>query len=818
MRMAKRFTISTLVILFAFSNLIFAQTESPYSGFSPEKIKENTKYARNFAPNNYDSKVLYDCMTEILDSARAQYRYLPAMKHDIRLDSTAQFQADYMGSKDERTEENLAPYKTIPYRLRKYGLAGNGQELVTKTKAYLGEAEYSYYDLCLSAVLNLLKNAKLVDILLDRQYSYVGIGFNTDIMMRNMYISFVLGNDRTFNNYKPAIGAKDLPYSKGQSGLKPFDSKICKKCATETGLETLSEYMSINKNGDVYITCDDYKAVKKLIGKEGDAIALDFVQQSQYDCEGFTIDYDHPHRGFVTKPITFESILEKNENTNLKTGKLIAKIATLPEAIELSAPVELHILILKEGNRVCRTIIPKYIETKNADYTEKINFIEDKSGSVGEWVPTAETDSFSVEFPYTLKKTDYTCAAFDSALKAIDVPEYNINRIEIIAHNSPNYYKDAVYQKTQQKRADFLKKNMQTRYPGTEITVRYDFCWDLFKEKIVNQSDYYDLSFLTLDEAARQLKGDSYALKALDSGYLAPCRYYEIKFHVTYPIGNKEQEQAFTLWKFNGAIANKNKKLASSIEKYIASQVREGSYTASTVSKMRIPWTKNYQALLNNKMYMLYYLAPRMTKQLKDSITRVSNLDATNQTVFFNTTVADVALSSIKTPADVSQIQAKIDKLYTMPTVQKTYVDALNLEHQLNIINFTDTAAKTTETVALSAAAYSKVKSLQNPKMDTWRNAYKKASYFVKNHDYTYAISLMEPFLDEETVSEDFLMSYVSIAAHREQTYLSPLFTKAVKRAFEKNPARLCGIFGKLPYCVMENEEVKSILCKNCDR
>jgi hypothetical protein len=61
-------------------------------------------------------------------------------------------------------------------------------------------------------------------------------------------------------------------------------------------------------------------------------------------------------------------------------------------------------------------------------------------------------------------------------------------------------------------------------------------------------------------------------------------------------------------------------------------------------------------------------------------------------------------------------------------------------------------------------------------------------------------------------------MSYVSIAAHRPESYLSTLFTKAVKIAYEKNPGRLCSVFEKIPYCVMENEEVKAILCKNCDR
>ena len=809
-----------VAILLVISNFSFAQTESPYMDFNPVQIKENAKYAKNFTPNNYDSKVLYKCMSEVLDAARAQYRFLPPMKHDINMDSTAQFQADFMASKDEKTEDNFAPYKTLPYRMRKYSLSGNGFELVTKVKAYLGEQEYSYYDLCLAAVQTFLKNAKQVEVLLDRQYSYVGLGMNTDAQMKNMYISMVFGNDRSFNPYKPAYGAKDLPYSKGMANLKAYDDKICKKCAAEPALEVLSEYFSISKNGEVYIKCDDYKQLKKLIGKEGDAIAIDFVQRSQYECDGFNIDYDHANRGFVTKPITFETIMEKNENANLKSGKLIAKVADLPEQVELNKDVDIHVLVLKEGNRVCRTIIPKNIEVKNASYTEKINYLKDEKGikSAGEWVITPEESTFSVSFPYDLKKTDYTTAAFDSVLKNADVPEYTVNKIEIIAHNSPNYYKDANYQKIQTKRAEFLKKDMLTKSPGADITISYDYCWEDFKKNIVNNGEYYDLSFLTLDEAARQLRSDSWALKTLDSGWLAPCRYYEIKYYVTYSASTKEQEEAFATWKFNQAIKNKNKGLAMSIENYIIDKVEKGEYNSSVLNDLKIPNNKDYQTLLNNRLYVQCLKAPKLTENLASEMTKVYNLNPANQMLLFNTTVVDVFLGKINSPADIAKIQAAIDRLYSVPGVPKERVNSLNMEYQLKLVNYLDTAVQSMENQALQTATFAKIKEIRNPKLDSWQNAYKLAACFVKKYDYAYALSLMDPFLDDPKISEDFIMSYVSIAAHRPESYLSALFTKAVKIAFEKNPGRLCSVFEKIPYCVMENEEVKAILCKNCDR
>lgn len=818
--MSRKNTFFVLFILLLFSNIVLAQTENPYLGFDPSSLKENAKYTRNFAPNNYDGKILYNCMTDMINLARKEYRYLEPMKHDVRLDSTSQFQADYMASKDEKVEDNVAPYKTLYYRLKKYNCAGNGSELVVKTKAYLGETEYSYYDLCLSAIQSVLKNVKTADVLLDKQYTYLGFGYNTDVLMKNMYISLILGNDRSFNNYKPAIGVKDVPYTKMMSGLKNYDDKVCKKCAAEPALEVLSEYVSVKKDGSVYMTCDDYKALKKLIGKEGDAIALDFVQHSQFDCEDGMLDYDLPYRGFVTKPITFVKMMEANENSNLKNGKLIAKIASVPENIELSNDFDVNILVLKEENRVCRTIMTKCVEVKNAAYDEKINFLKDQTSikSKGEWVAAEETGDFSVSFPYDLKKTDYNVASFDSLVKAVNVPDYTINKIEIIAHNSPNYYKDANYQKIQLKRADFLKKDMLTHYPGTEITVSYDFCEEAFKKNVVNNGEYYDLSFMTLDEIARQLKSDSWAVKALDSGYLAPCRYYEIKYYVTYKIDTKTQEQNFAIWKFNNALTEKNKGLAMSIENYIIDQVEKGSYSASLLDKMNIPMKKEYQAMLNNRLYMKYFADSILTKPVADEMLKVFNLNTANVLLSFNTTVSDVFQTPIKSLADVTKVQASIDRLYAIADMPKDRVNSLNMEFQLKVVNYLDTLPANTETAALSAATFAKIKEIRNPKMDSWKNAYKLASYFAKKYDYSYALSLMEPFLDDATVSEDFVFSYISMAAHREQTYLSCFFTKAVQLAATKNPARLCGLFDKLPYSVLENEEVKALICKTCNR
>ena len=820
--MNRKYTFSIFSILLVFSVFAYAQTENQYSRFDPKALKENAKYVRNFAPNNYDEKILYQCFTDMVDMARAEFRYVPKLKHDISLDSTAQFQADFQASKDEKTLDNNAPYKTTFFRLRKYGLAGNGEELVAKAKAYMGEAEYTYYDLCLSLVQSILKNVKTADVMLNEKYTYMGFGFNTDVAMKSMYTSLVLGNDRTFNLYKAGYNEKDVPYTKGQASLKGYDEKVCKKCATEPGMEILSECVSVNKNGEIYFTTDNYKEIKRLIGKEGDAIVIDIVQEGQYECDNHQVDYDLYHRGTVTKPITFEKLMAANENANLKSGKLIAKIADLPAEVNDNKGLDLIVLVIKEGNHVCRSVIAKRIESKGADYTEKINFVKDETGikSAGEWTISPEDGTVSLSFPYEAKKTDYTAAGFNLDKTDPNLPPYKVNSVELISHISPDYYQDPAYKAIQEKRAAAVKKDLQRYFPGVDIKLVYDYCWDEFKEKITQHEEYYDLSFKTLEEAAKELRlYNRYAAKVLDTNYLAPLRTMELRQSVTYYADSPTGEEAFALWKFNNAVKNpKQLGFAMSVEDYILKQVENGKFSSSSLEKMEIPFKKEYQTLLNNKLYAQYYKSSKLTPAMAEQMTKIYNLNTANQLLLYNTTVADVLAAKINTMADITKTQAAIDKLYTIPAIPKDRVNSLNLEYQFKIINYLDTLPATPETTAMVTSTYQKIKEIRNEKMDSWKNAFKLASYFNKRYDYMYSLSLMTPFLDDPTISEDFIFSYVTLAAHREETYLSGLFTKAVGLAAEKNPTRLCGLVDKLPTCILENQEAKKIICKACNR
>ena len=818
--MIKKYALALTIILLSISNLSFCQVENPYMDFNPEKLKSKTEYTKNFNPGNYKSDVLYKCMLDMINLAREEYFFLDPLKTDREMDDCAQMQADYQALKDEKGVLNEPPYRTTFFRLKKYGLTYRAIELVSKAKANMGAQEYSYYDLCLELIKPILKNLKTAKQLLDKQYTYIGMGFETDEYMKSMYASFIIGNDLTFNPDKPDPMEKDVPFSKNKNGMTYPDEKVCAKCSADKNLEALSEYIQV-KDNEVFINCGDHKYLKRLIGKEGDAIVLDFVQHSQYDCEHNTIDNDRINKGFISKPIVFETMLSDNTIKDKKSSKLYAKIATVPETIEDKADFDVNIIVLKEGKYACRTIIKKAIECKKANYQAKINYMPDYASmkSTGEWVAAPEEGTHEVMFPFTLNKLAYTQADIDSSIKAIDAPAYQVKSIDIVAQNSLNYSTDQTQINNQKKRAASMQKVLAQMFPGVTTNITYDDGWEDFKRDVNNNPEHYDLTLYSKADAIKNLKANNNAIaKELEEEYLSKHRYVKLVFHVVYKAGNDAEAENLAAWKFNKAIKEKNYALATAIENYMIKQVEAGKYTTSSVNQLEIPADKKFQQLHNNKLYMQYYLASNLNDEMVNGMNKTLTYEPTNPVVLYNVAVGKVFHTPISSVAEIAKTQAEIDKLYSFPALSKEDINNLNLEYQFKIIEYINANPPTSEGTAIYNATFDKIKTITNKKLESWQNAYKLASYFIKNYDYMYAMSIMEPFLDDATISNDFLFSYVSLAAHREETYLSSFFTKAVKMAAERDGARLCGLFDKLPICVFDNVEVKKTVCKLCGR
>jgi hypothetical protein len=264
-------------------------------------------------------------------------------------------------------------------------------------------------------------------------------------------------------------------------------------------------------------------------------------------------------------------------------------------------------------------------------------------------------------------------------------------------------------------------------------------------------------------------------------------------------------------------VAAKNWSLAMGIEQYMMKQVETKKYNIRAVNGQEIPNRKECQALLINKAYMQNVVEGDLTDRCAQAMIDACKLNVTSPVAQFNKVTAEVAAAvPIADNTDLANRQAAIDKLYSIAQLPQDQVNNLNMEFQFQVIDYLKKQPTTIENTTLLDNTYAKIKEIRNPKMSSWQNAYKLASVFAKNGDYVYAVSLMEPFLDEPKISNDFLFSFISLAAVREEMYMSGNFPKAVQKAAEKDPTRLCNLFDKLPVVIFDNQDVKKVVCKTC--
>jgi len=90
------------------------------------------------------------------------------------------------------------------------------------------------------------------------------------------------------------------------------------------------------------------------------------------------------------------------------------------------------------------------------------------------------------------------------------------------------------------------------------------------------------------------------------------------------------------------------------------------------------------------------------------------------------------------------------------------------------------------------------------------------ADSLIQELKYEEALYKLAPSLSESSISEHTLFAIVQLAAHKEKTYLSSIFTKAVQMAILRNPQRLCNLLDSFSVSVLDNKEVKKVYCNTC--
>ena len=783
-----------------------------YENFSTDTLKSNKLYTWNFNPIDYDPSIIDACVIDVINLARKQYNFADALVSNETLEVAAKIQSAFMAKKEERTQKNVVKkYETPELRSMNSGGTKRVVELITRAKATQGIEEYSYLDISTEIVASLLKNKKTVNTLLDKQFTVVGVGCNVDFYNKYCYVSIVFGNDLSFN--KSDITYKNTVYTRKAYGLKPYNEKTCRKCEIRN-IELWQGNLEV-KGTDVYFSHPNLKAVKRLIGKDKDGLAIDFVQHSQLPCNGANnFNYNYYNRGAMPKYMTFKKMIKKNEITDKKNKGIRVYLGTAPNHV--SAPFDVNLILIKDRT-FCKTVIKTNVRKPSISYEAKTSLIPDLNGiqTTINYIPEPEQTVLEFTVPFERNKSVYEASDIKPFIDALKESRFIIDAIYIMAFTSIEG-SDRSNLELQKKRSESIVSAMHQLQNAKDIPYSIDLNdgWDLFMKDISSNSQYSHLAKKSKEEVKSTINGNAKIKKDLEP-MLAKHRHAYIRINATYDVST-QYEQEFVTNKFNKTLAAKNLPLAFAIQKYMIKKVEDGTYVKSFIEKLEIPNTAQMLPFLTNKYYMLSFFANELSSSNIEKVIALPKMDSKNTICEFNALACSIEDVEITNTSQITSMQSKIDRLYNMP-LGKTYpkkVDAINIAFQYKILDYINESENPDE--KLMEATYEKIKEIALPTIKDWQQAYEVASAFIEYGDYEFARKTLDSYIENPNVSEDFIFTYLNLYSLDEKSYMSKKFERACALASKKNKSRFCEEIKTYSYLIRENIGVKNVICSEC--
>lgn len=805
-----RFLKNSILLLLSFNCIVVAaQQTTTYDNFDASSLTAtNKKFGWNFNPIEYDPEILYSCVNAVANYARQIYKNADSLTPNESLTNAAEIQASFMAKEEERTHENVvSALKTPQLRGVSVGATKRVNELITRVKATKGIEDYSYLDVATETILSLLKNKKTESTILDKQYTFVGIGCAVDAFNRYCYFSIVLGNDLSFN--QGVVAYKNTTYTRKAYGLKPYDEKICRKCQTRN-IELLQKYIEV-KGNDIYFNHPNVKELKRIIGKDKDGLAIDIVQHKQYPCNSSSndVDYNYPNRGIMFKYMTFPKMLKKNENKDSKDKSLRVFLGTIPNTVD--GQYDINLILIKESS-ICKTIVKTDIKGVSVDYNAKTSLIADDNGvtTTINYIPKPEKTVLEFNIPFEQSKSTYEQKDIKPFIDALNESKFIIDSINIIAFTSFEGDETLNFNLQKKRSESIVKVIEQMQNKDIPYAIEQNDGWDLFVKDI--PSEYKYLTEESKTNAKNALRNSK--IKSELEPILEKHRFANVKLFATYDISTNKNEQDFITNKFNRCLKNGDLAMAFAIQKFMIKRVEEGKYSRYQVQNLEIPENAKMLPFLTNKYYMLSFFG--LSDEDKQKIANLEKLDNKNVICEFNALCCNINNLEISDAGQIATRQSKIDKFYNNAVGRANInkVDALNIAFQYKILDFINSNENPDE--ALMETTYEKIKSIALSNINDWKKAYEVASSFIEYGDYEFARSVMDPYISDDNVSEDFIFTYLNLYSIDETTYTSKKFDLACKLAVQKNRTRFCSEIKTYSYLIRENVEAKNIICNEC--
>jgi len=766
------------------------------------------KNKKEKAPSDFDFAQLNKLVLTGLNKFRAENGLDTVDVQEI-LEKAAGLSAIKMAKDQKADAKGLA--STTPRNLKKSGGSGKGEEIVIVTPIGKGKTPAKPADVAAVILAKWTASKKERDVILKPGNTYIGISSAPDEGEKRAYLSAVFGNYQSFNLGVKHKNELKVPFNTKSKKLKEADPRKCKNCDKFKDVETLRNGLSV-ENGKVYLTYNNIKALKRLLKKSSDGLAVDIIQKDQYSKADYNImDNSVRNKGLMLKVVKKDKLFSKNlikpenpKKKNQKVNKLKVEMGVFPK--EIKGPYELNLLIIQDGI-VCKTVLRSYTEYVDQESNTPVELLpmpESQEARKPPFEPRSESSLLNFTIPFAKNKFEFKKEDVQPFIDALQEPDFIIDGLYIYAYSSIEGDSNA-NSKLQRKRAESVVKVLQQMQQNKiNPSILTNDSWNLF---ILEMEDgkYDHLTKMSKGEAIKTINKTKGLAEELEP-YLAKERFAQIVMDVTYDIsGNKEEK--FSVVSFNRAVQAGNMRQAYRIMDYIANKVLEKKYSEESFEKMLIPNENKFIGLLMNKIYYRYVLNGKVVHDEEyNEVMELLKMDGGNNILKYNALFCRIqADSTLGDKAAQAEMQLKIDELYKTDLPKKT-IDGLNIEWQFKIMDALDTLEGAE---AQREACIEKIKSFYDFKNATWQNAVKLAYAFARAKDFKFAASILEPYLDKK--QEKVLYAYVSIASHVPEKFFSHKFANALNEIKTRNREKYCKLIGEphMSFQVLDNPAIK---------
>jgi hypothetical protein len=717
--------------------------------------------------------------------------------------------ADFSGKGQPKVEAS----KTKKY-LKEVGGTKKGEEVMMNSPISKGRENYTTADIAKFIYTKWENNKKDIPVLLNPKYVLLGIGCVPDEEGKKIIASAIFAGYDITNEGVEHKAELAMPYNSKAKKLKDPDLKSCKKCDKWKKYDVLQQGLYV-KDGKIYLKYNNIKELKKLLKKSTDGLAVDVVQRVQYEKPDYNIlDNNLNSKGIMTKVIKKDKLFSKNlikpdpkSKKKVRINKLEVEMGKIDPKIK--EPYELNLIVVQDGH-ICRTVTRGYMENSDPESNTPIGILpfDETKGLKPPFEPKSESNIINFTIPFAKNKFEFKNEDIQPLINALNEPDFIIEGLYIYAYSSIEG--DSVANsKLQQKRAESVSKVLLEKQSlKVKPIIESKDSWGLF---LLENEDgkYADLTKAGKHEAIRKINGDRKLMEEMEP-ILAKERFAQVIMDVTYDVSGAKEEK-FSYVTFGRMLKTKKEAQAHKIMEYVHTKIMKKEYSPGTLDSLKVPNEFKYLSFMNNLVhYRFLENNNSVDEEDQDEINRLYKMDSTNEILKYNKLFCAIKLdSTIGNLEAQARIQQRIDELYKSK-IAKKYLDGLNIEFQFRIMEVLDTSELPAAQLAVEACI-NRIKSFYDLSQASWQNAQKLAYVFSRAKDFMYAANILEPYVKEESVDENLLFTYISIASHLPEKFYSRTFASAVSIAKRKNEGRYCRLFGDpyMSFQVLDNPVIK---------